>query len=535
SLLPKARDCMRTLVTGIPSQRSKKANAIALGLNIVLSLFTLDFVLRGHLIYSTDRLAFSRIGYVSDSSASILIREPNPAKFPLYLRYREATDAATGKAIEAKIVYSVTNDTDYTAPVTIDGLRPSTRYNYTFSNGKTGEFTTSPSVGSEEAKSLSFITSSCIKPNFPYNPFAHPFRIKGLELISTVLGDLPQSWRPQFMLFLGDFIYIDVPTRLGSSIDTYRREYRKVYSSPSWKFGPAPARNIPWIHTLDEHEFENDWSLGNATAPYPAAADPYLHYHVSVNPPIPEPNFGSPANTTYTSFTNGPVSFFILDTRTYRTPPMQRDSTMLGSAQLKTLLHFISREEPSGVKWKIIASSVPFTKNWHVGTQDTWGGFLHERQIIFEAIWKAERELGIRVVLLSGDRHEFAAIRFPDPSQPSQETNRKGVGEGVHEFSVGPLSMFYLPARSYGQTGDSDVTIKYVPDGNYKWGAIRIDYEAGTETSVLTYDLYVDGKVQWSYQLTAPEHGGTVEGRGSAKVLYDGVKDAMEWPFWKRK
>ena len=72
------------------------------------------------------------------------------------------------------------------------------------------------------------------------------------------------------MLFLGDFIYVDVPKRFGSTIEDYRREYRQVYSSPDW---PAVGQNLSWIHVLDDHEIANDWDA-NVTGVYNNAADP---------------------------------------------------------------------------------------------------------------------------------------------------------------------------------------------------------------------------------------------------------------------
>jgi len=91
------------------------------------------------------------------------------------------------------------------------------------------------------------------------------------------------------------------------------------------------------------------------------------------------------------------------------------------------------------------------------------------------------------VIILSGDRHEFAAIEF----------NSKDVRNPVLEFSTSPLSMFYVPffrtlrmhsdeavqrARTEIKTtkeGVEDVVVveaiprervlKYLPIGNYKW------------------------------------------------------------------
>jgi alkaline phosphatase D len=508
---------LKTLLTGLPSKRSPLRTLITALINIGVALLTLDFLFRSIVALPSTDAAFSRIGYVSPTTANLLFREPDTAQLPVVISYQE-TEPASEPWIKEGTVYKIDNSTDFTNSVTLRNLKPSTHYRYSLSNNKSGTFVTAPRPGSPEASRLSFVTSSCLKPNFPYNILSHPLRVPGIESMTEALGKLPGLLKPAFMLFLGDFIYIDVPLRLGSSMDHYRSEYRRIYSSPSWAFGSdfSPAIDLPWIHTLDDHEIENDWSRGNKTAPYPAAAEPYIHYHVSANPPVPEKPFAHPDNVTYFSFVNGPASFFMLDTRTYRSEPTRENSTILGSAQLQSLLTYLARPEPAGVRWKIISSSVPFTKNWHIGTSDTWGGYLNERQTVFEAMWQAEREQGVRIVLLSGDRHEFAATRFPDPelalSPDHLQPNTAGLG--VHEFSVGPLSMFYLPIRTYYQTTDDDVSVKYAPDGNSKFGLIDIvdDFEPGptasspapVRSSVLTYSLYVNGEVVWKYRLSVP-------------------------------
>lgn len=485
-------------------------------LNIILASLTLDFLARGILFYPTEDVAFSRIGYVSPTTANLVFREPDTTRLPVAVLYQEISETPQDW-YEEGIVYKVDNTTDFTATVTLNDLKPATQYRYSLSNNRSGTFITAPSPESPEASRLSFVTSSCLKPNFPYNILSHPLRVPGLEQMTEALAKLPKLLRPAFMLFLGDFIYIDVPWRFGSSMSHYRSEYRRIYSSPSWSFGEEGNRaiDLPWLHTLDDHEIENDWSQGNKTAPYPAAADPFIHYHVRANPPIPPAPFAHPDNVTYFAFTHGPASFFMLDTRTYRTEPSQQNSTILGHAQLQSLLTYISTPEPAGTHWKIISSSVPFTKNWHVGTTDTWGGFLNERRTVFEAMWRAERELGIRIILLSGDRHEFGATRFPDPALNlgPEELRPNTAGLGLHEFSVGPLSMFYLPVRTYHQVDDEDVTVKYAPNGNSKFGLIDIadDVEVldsiasvRARSSVLTYSLYVDGEAVWKYRLSVP-------------------------------
>ncbi|KAJ5759861.1 Alkaline phosphatase D-related protein [Penicillium odoratum] len=507
---------LKTLLTGLPSKRSPIWTWITALINVGVALLALDFLVRGFLVYPTNDVTFSRIGYVSPTTAKLVFREPDTTQLPIVVSYQEATQD-NRRWIPEGTVYKLDNSTDFTAAVTLKNLKPGTHYRYSLSNNKTGNFVTSPRPGSADANKISFVTSSCLKPNFPYSILSHPLRVPGIEQMTEALGKLPSLLKPSFMLFLGDFVYIDVPIRFGASMDHYRSEYRRIYSSPSWSFssGNTPAIDLPWIHTLDDHEIENDWSKGNKTAPYPAAADPYTHYHVSANPPVPAKAFAHPDDVTYFSFVNGPASFFMLDTRTYRSEPSKSNSTILGVSQLQSLLYYISTPEPAGVHWKIISSSVPFTKNWHVGNADTWGGYLNERRTVFEAIWRAERALGIRFVLLSGDRHEFAATRFPDPelALSSDEVQPDTAGLGVHEFSVGPLSMFYLPIRTYRQTDSEDVAVKYAPDGNSKFGLVdiaeEVDEKDSSRSSVLTYSLYVDGEVVWKYQLSVPVGRGT--------------------------
>jgi alkaline phosphatase D len=519
---PAGESILKTIFTGLPSASSPLATRSTVLVNIVLTLLTADLLLRGVFLYPANDVSLSRIGYVSPTTANLLVREPDSAQLPLVVFYQEAEhEDPPSKWVEEGIIYALDESTDFTASVTLKNLKPSSHYRYSLSNNRTGSFVTAPLHGTKSANRLSFLTSSCMKPNFPYNPLSHPLRIEGIEKMTETISKLPTLLRPAFMLFLGDFIYIDVPQRFGSSVSHYRSEYRRVYSSPSWfAQRDTPAIDLPWIHTLDDHEIENDWSKGNNTAPYLAAADPYMHYHVSVNPPIPATPFGKPENTTYFSFIHGPASFFMLDTRTYRSEPAEPDSTILGSAQLQSLLAYLARPEPAEVRWKIVASSVPFTKNWHIGTADTWGGFLNERRTVFEAMWRAERELGVRIILLSGDRHEFGATRFPDPTfdYTQDELLPETAGEGLHEFSVGPLSMFYLPIRTYHQTDNEDVTVKYVPDGNTKYGLIDIEIRdesvlttngkiAVVPSSVLTYSLYVDNDIAWQYSLSVPLPG----------------------------
>lgn len=134
-----------------------------------------------------------------------------------------------------------------------------------------------------------------------------------------------------------------------------------------------------------------------------------------------------------------------------------------------------------------------------VGSEDTWGGYLVERRKILEEAWTFSSEHGAGVVILSGDRHEFAATSFPPPKD-----SKWPVSATVHEFSTSPLSMFYLPYRTYSEIDDEDVCIKYIPDGNAKFGAIEITAPEHSEQSLLNYRLFIDGKEAWTHVISTP-------------------------------
>lgn len=234
-------------------------------------------------------------------------------------------------------------------------------------------------------------------------------------------------------------------------------QYRQVYASPD--FAPV-SQNLSWIHVLDDHEIDNDWS-SNSTGVYRNAVEPWHTYQANVNPPRALTAGSSRLrrhDATWFEFTQGPASFFLLDTRSYRSSNNlafeETEKSMLGPEQLADFLAWLARPEPSGVRWKVVASSVPFTKNWPVNRKDTWGGFLVERKKILEAMWDAGAR-GTGVIVLSGDRHEFAATKFPPPAG-----SRWPESATAFEFSTSPLNQFASPIGSYKQIDDEDIMLK---------------------------------------------------------------------------
>jgi alkaline phosphatase D len=127
------------------------------------------------------------------------------------------------------------------------------------------KFRTFPDSRLSTGSHFRFVSTSCIIPGFPYT---HPMaknQIKGFDLLADYMkspivqevrspsGDpvdsnsinatvaeqttnLPSYTPPiEFMLFLGDFVYADVPFYFGDDEEAYRRLYRRNFQSPSFR------------------------------------------------------------------------------------------------------------------------------------------------------------------------------------------------------------------------------------------------------------------------------------------------------------
>lgn len=121
---------------------------------------------------------------------------------------------------------------------------------------------------------------------------------------------------------------------------------------------------------------------------------------------------------------------------------------------------------------------------WSHG-EDTWAAFLTERDQLLDVL-----QFVPNVIVLSGDRHEFAAASLRDT---------------ITEFSTSPLSMFYLPIRTVSQrngrgaTGE-DRLLKYLPDGNSKFSTFEVDTRVANEP-VVRVQVWIDGQEAWKVEV----------------------------------
>ncbi|KAF9257820.1 Metallo-dependent phosphatase [Marasmius fiardii PR-910] len=541
------------VVFSLPSS-STKIRWINFIINTLLALAATDLIVAPYVDKSLD-VTFSRVGAVYPDSVKIVTRYPN-ASHPVHVSWRESsvpsqaeTDSKPWKQGPA---FKFTEESDWTDTLTLKGLWPNTRYEYILTDNETNpleypsfpvSFRTFPDPRLPGGQRLRFVSSSCVTPNFPYVPMQWR-TIKGFDLLADYLfppsplshethaASANSSTETDFMLFLGDFIYADVPSYTGNDIESYRRLYRRNYHSPSFR---KVYEKLPILFTYDDHEIINNFDGNNndSKPPFYNASSAFRTYNANSN-------YDSPIdNAYYYDFRYGDIAFFVMDTRRYRSEKSEDPElrTMLGETQLSLLHDWLVRVNNTAT-FKFIVSSVPLTSLWtHDAQLDSWAAYPSEKQSLLTTLHSIPN-----IVIISGDRHEHAAVEFN--------------GDGPHkvmEFSTSPLSMFYIPLiRTLQPASNATITkefmtvkedsegksitvpetreisrervINYVAEGNHKWATFEVDTR-NRKKPTLRVELVVNGKPSYQYEL----NGTPVQLQSSSTALGafvpSGVKD----------
>ncbi|KAJ2181071.1 hypothetical protein EV181_005334, partial [Coemansia sp. RSA 532] len=458
---------------------------------LVLFAMVVDFVYRPIITPAKDLFVF-RPGYVSHDSARLHIRYSDGGN--LELRYKElvpkasllyqntgsddtSIDFANNSPWESAGEFGPpTEDTDYTSTTALLNLQPATRYLVELHSRESTLHTQTVLLGSVEFKTsplphqparLRFGTGSCIKPNFPYRPsWTHD--------IYGFASMLDHSDSLDLIMFMGDFIYADVPLYFGPETEDYRRLYRQVYAAQSSR---RLLRKVPMLHVYDDHEIKNNWH-DQDQPPMGSAMTAYNEYNGLPNPPP------AVSGASYYNFTYGNIAFYAWDTRRYRTrwetpntdsgeaTTSDDEHTMLGQEQKQHFIQWLHDVNHTAAV-KFVISSVPVTAGWSNfdSSQDTWRGYPTERAEILNLTQHIPN-----LFYLSGDRHEMAAVELPS---------------GNIEFSTSPVSQFTFPfVGKFKKDIGGEHTIHYRRPGHVKYGILDVDTESDPDTPRITYSLY---------------------------------------------
>lgn len=184
---------------------------------------------------------YYRVGAVGHDAAKLTVRVPSSkeASEPVRIEYKPILAAPAPSTLQHSPFFITTAPDDFTTTVILSGLLPGVEYEYSMPViSRNGTFTTSPdpTLARSTGSRFFFLSTSCIKPNFPYSPpkgladFSQQSRlaIPGFEQLERWLAE--RAVKPAFMLALGDWIYADTPT--GAKTEAwFRRLYRQVYAN----------------------------------------------------------------------------------------------------------------------------------------------------------------------------------------------------------------------------------------------------------------------------------------------------------------
>jgi alkaline phosphatase D len=382
------------------------------------------------------------LGCVTDTSAKFWVRTANEAPVQVFVSNSEKMDPALSSA-----VVKTNKAKDFTAVVTIQGLKPDTRYYYKLLVD-----------GSMEPRLWSFRT-------FPASGIKSRFWIgfgggAGFTPQHERMWDTVTTHNLIAFLLLGDNVYIDNPTRRAvQQYCYYRRQSRLEFRD----FVASTAIYAIW----DDHDFTINDSGGGPEIREPEWKIPVWHtFTNNWNNPYYAGGENQPG--CWFDFSIGDVDFFMLDGRYYRTKTGVKNPSMLGPVQKKWLF---KKLKSSKAAFKVLASPVPWAFGAKPGSRDPWQGYKAEREEIFSFL-EANKIDG--VILISADRHRSDIWRIDRPNgYPLYEFESSKL-TNIHTHKVMPGSLFgYNKKCSFGLLR-FDTTI---PDPQVTYKIINIDNE----------------------------------------------------------
>ncbi|MCZ6626367.1 MAG: alkaline phosphatase D family protein [Deltaproteobacteria bacterium] len=325
----------------------------------------------------------------------------------------------------------VTEQTDFTAKVMINGLEPKTTYYYRGAvvgrkPGPICKFVTAPQA--DDPAAVQFAFSGDTRES--YQPFS--------------IMDSIRAMRPDFFIHLGDTIYAD-RGGVASQLPDFWAKYRGNRNDlPTQRLFSETSLYVTW----DDHEVSGNYDPGDPLAPIGQRAF-FDYWPIRQDPKDPE--------RLYRSFRWGKaVELFILDTRQYRDISA---GTILGREQKKWFLKALSS---SSAWFKFVATSVPISSRGI----DKWGGYPVDREEVLSHI-RRERIRG--VIFLTADVHFAAVSKVPG-------------GSGLKEFIVGPLATQVNPWIRTAKR------FEFFSNDSFSYGLVKVHAGANppyTEISIL--------------------------------------------------
>jgi len=383
---------------------------------------------------------------VSDSEARFWVRTAEEANLQINVRAAGKTVSGTGRFTEKA---RSSAQSDYTAVVTVPGLEPNCKYQYNVSVN-----------GQRIGQPVFFYT-------FPKQGASSKFRIAfgggaGFTPKHERMWKIMKGHNLRAFLMLGDNVYVDDPThQLTQRYCYYRRQsqhqWRDIVGSVS-------------IHAIyDDHDFGTDDCVPGPDIEKPAwKRKVWEVFRQNWN--NPKYGGGEKQPGCWFDFYIGDVHFIMMDCRYYRD---LKGGSMIGPVQKKWLLETL---KSSKGKFRMLASSVPWSPGVKPGSKDTWDGFPGERQEIFTFIEKHRID---GVILMAADRHrsDFRRIKRPKGYDLYEMMSSRLTNVHTHKLVENAIGsefiMGYNKKCSFGLL-EFDTSIK---DPQVKYSIVNIDNE----------------------------------------------------------
>lgn len=394
------------------------------------------------------------LGCVTDTSVKIWVRSATEGTIQTFVGEAPLMDDTP--LIESNKVKATAN-TDFTAVVSITGLKPNTKYNYyvtvdDLGGDKTHEFRTQPESGKPAKLSVAFGGGSGYTPDFEH-------------MWTTI-----KKQETNALILLGDNVYIDDPEhQLTQKYCYYRRQ-----SQPLWR---ELVKGVGIYAIYDDHDFSI-----NDCIPGPEIAEPAWKPEVwktfANNWNNPAYGGGEKQPGCWFTFNIGDVQFIMLDGRYYRD---LKGGSMLGPVQKEWLFKTLKE---STATFKVLASPVPWAPGVKPGSKDTWDGFNDEREEIFSFI--EENKIN-GVLLMAADRHRTDMRKIKRPN-----------GYDLYDVMSSRLTNVHTHPLVPNAKGS-----EFIMGYNEKCSFGRIDFDTTAENPTLTFSIVnIDGETKGSHTLT---------------------------------
>ena len=306
------------------------------------------------------------LGDLTPTTVTIWMRDASPgtSRIDLY--------DTSGTQVRQSSAQSLAS-TDNTVTVQLTNLEPDTRYAYVIDGAHQADwyFHTPPRNSSQAT--IAF--GSCAK------------EAEGSGRVWNRINALD----PDALVLLGDTPYIDT-----TELKTQRRRYREFAAFPPFA---KLAAHIPVYATWDDHDFGRNDTDGRLEGKENSRRA-FIEYR-------PNPTAGEDGKGIYTSFRQGPMEVFLLDTRWFaRTEGEGLNWTLLGKQQWAWLERSL---KASDAPFKVLACGMVFNGSVRHGKHDCWGVYASEYVRLRTLID------GIPgVVLVSGDVHWSRELEHND-------------------------------------------------------------------------------------------------------------------------